>query len=179
MKSWDFNHILEKLLDNVKSTLTKKNAEYATDNDKLHNFRGIEARFGGRFTALDIARILQAKHTQSVDDLITTYHRTGRLPTPETLDEKIGDEIAYNTLIYALFLEEINKKLRNEPYVNNCASSLSINAEIDKMFETDTIAAQAMMDNSRCNHCENFGVLCKDCFHMNQFREAQNDTRRY
>jgi uncharacterized protein YqfB (UPF0267 family) len=108
MKIDEFNKVVEEQIKSIKSTLVKKAKEYATDDDRLHNFNlaGVLLDCSSVFALAG----MMTKHTVSVYDIIRQYNKLGITPTNELLNEKIGDLINYLILLKAMFISEINSK---------------------------------------------------------------------
>ena len=99
MKTDQFEKLLESRLVKMKQTLGAKAREYATDSDRLHNFR---VAAGVAETSVEKALWGMAlKHLVSVIDMIEGRTKV----TPELVDEKIGDLINYLVLLEAVFTE--------------------------------------------------------------------------
>ena len=100
MKTDQFEKLLKARLVKMEQTLGAKAREYATDSDRLHNFK---VAAGISETSVEKALWGMAlKHLVSVIDMIE-----GRTAvTPELVDEKIGDLINYLVLLEAVFMEE-------------------------------------------------------------------------
>jgi hypothetical protein len=105
MNSETFNKIVEDRCEAIKKTLIQKGKEYASDDDRLYNFKRQSEM--NRQTPQEAARGNWTKHLVSVMDLIE-----GRIePTEYLLNEKIGDSINYLILIESLFKEKkVNMK---------------------------------------------------------------------
>jgi hypothetical protein len=94
-----FDFLLERRLSLTKRLLASKATEYATDADRLHNFKTAAVEFGG--TPEEACKGYMLKHWMSVRDLIV-----GERPvTRELLDDKIGDVVNYMILLEALLIE--------------------------------------------------------------------------
>lgn len=103
MKPVDFNKIVLERMDKCKNTLVRKAQEYATEEDRLHNFY-----IGANFlddTPAKYALSLMTKHLVSVRDIVLSKER----PSQEIIDEKIGDAINYFILLEAILQEEKTK----------------------------------------------------------------------
>lgn len=96
MDAKQFNDIIIKMQEWQRNTLVSKAEEYATDQDRLHNFKKI-ADFVG-ITPAQVGLVLMLKNLVSLTDAIMFEKRM----TPEFLDEKIGDPYNYLPLIRAL-----------------------------------------------------------------------------
>jgi hypothetical protein len=95
----EFSIIIEKQIDRCKKILGVKAGEYATDADRLHNFK-IAAALQG-ITPLQALAGMMAKHTVSVYDLACS----GRGHPQALWDEKITDSINYLLLLAAMVKE--------------------------------------------------------------------------
>ena len=100
MTSDIFNKHLHYMQTVTVDTLTAKAAEYASDGDRLHNFKVAAATQG--ITPAKALGGMMCKHTVSVYDMIGTGE-TYPLPLWE---EKIKDSINYLFLLWALVNEE-------------------------------------------------------------------------
>jgi len=120
MKAEQFNEIFERRQNLSNETLVKKAEEYATDHDRLHNFK--RAGEMAECSAIKALAGMKLKHDVSVADMIDDAER-GVMPSRELLDEKIGDSINYLHLLEALFVEQIEVGLNDHSveYVQNDA----------------------------------------------------------
>lgn len=100
MNSEQFAHIFEKQVEKCREVLLGKAVEYATDDDRLHNFTAA-APFVGQ-TPQQVLGGYMLKHTMSIYDMIGDDHDPGDL---EKWDEKITDHINYLILLKALLAE--------------------------------------------------------------------------
>ena len=108
MTEKEFQHVLTTRLIKIKETLSSKAKEYATDNDKLHNFN-----VGARLTGQTRERVLWGfalKHYISFLDILDNLDK-GKLPTEAMVDEKIGDLINYLVLVEASLKDRLDAKL--------------------------------------------------------------------
>jgi len=95
----DFEQAIKKHLAIIDKNLLEKAREYAVDGDRLHNFNRAASILGDcREKALFGFAL---KHLVSVMDMIDDINETGKLPTQEKLDEKLGDLGTYIALLYA------------------------------------------------------------------------------
>lgn len=100
MDNKDFNEILKARQRAIHNTLGMKEKEYAHGGDRLHNFK-VAARMNG-VTVSEALWGMATKHLVSVTDLVV-----GNLkPTPDMVNEKIGDMINYLILLEAVLWEE-------------------------------------------------------------------------
>lgn len=100
MTNEHFKNILQMRLAATETTLAKKAHEYASDEDRLHNFK--KAAMVLNCTPKQALLGMLAKHLVSVIDLVND-------PADATWalwDEKIGDSINYLILLEALVKEE-------------------------------------------------------------------------
>ena len=100
MDAKTFNQYLTDMQMISVDTLKAKAAEYATDGDRLHNFKVAAAIEG--ITPKQALGGMMAKHTVSVYDMIGT----GNTYPLELWEEKIKDSINYLFLLWALVNEE-------------------------------------------------------------------------
>ena len=100
MNNEDFRNNLDTIHEKIETVLGAKGEEYATDNDRLHNFK-VAAGVQG-ITVKEALSGMMAKHTVSVYDMIAD----GKDHSQEKWDEKILDHINYLILLRALVVEE-------------------------------------------------------------------------
>ena len=100
MTSEVFNQHLQHMQEVTVDTLMNKAKEYATDGDRLHNFK-VAASVQGISPTAALAGMM-AKHTVSVYDMIGT----GDFYPLELWEEKIKDSINYLFLLWALVQEK-------------------------------------------------------------------------
>lgn len=100
-----FNQVVMDQIDQTQNTLVKKSAEYATDEDRLHNFK-VAADLQGVSMREALAGMM-AKHTVSVYDLCSD---AGTMYTEAYIDEKIGDHINYLILLKAVLIDEMDSR---------------------------------------------------------------------
>lgn len=100
MTSEIFDQHLQHMYGVTVATLVSKAKEYATDGDRLHNFK-VAANVQGISPLAALAGMM-AKHTVSVYDMIGT----GEVYPLELWEEKIKDSINYLFLMWALLNEE-------------------------------------------------------------------------
>ena len=111
MDSKTFDLILKQRILNMKRILASKGKEYASNNDRLYNFKRAgqikrespEAAWLGMFS----------KHLVSILDLIENPDTvlTSKKKPVEYIDEKIGDAINYLVLLEGLVLERLSNKI--------------------------------------------------------------------
>lgn len=100
MTKQDFDKIVDQRLALIKTSLETKGKEYATDTDKLHNFRkaaeindtSMERSLWGMVT----------KHLVSVMDMVFS----DKIYSFKYINDKIGDMINYLILLEAVLKEE-------------------------------------------------------------------------
>lgn len=104
-----FNSIVLDQLETQKAILIKKAGEYATDTDRLHNFRAGSQLTGQTMRATVAGMML--KHTTSVYDMLNAEEDTFSM---EMWREKIGDHINYLLLSLAVVIEERGIRSQDE-----------------------------------------------------------------
>jgi hypothetical protein len=95
-----FESILKNMQMKQDLTLVSKAKEYASEEDRLHNFKKI-ADFVG-ITNAQVAMVLMLKNLVSLNDAIMME----KSMSEEFLDEKIGDPYNYLVLIRALIEDD-------------------------------------------------------------------------
>lgn len=105
-----FDKLLEKRIEATKIILASKNKEYASDEDKLHNFKRAGKMLGQVPEQALVG--MWAKHIISLLDIVDKIDKDedeemvqvclGNGLTQEMLEEKIGDAVNYLILLEAL-----------------------------------------------------------------------------
>lgn len=104
MNKPDFDLLVERRCVQIRETLTRKAAEYATEN-RFHNFI-----VGGRkanITPESALMGMKLKHDVSVDDLVSWAGTCPEKLTLTLIDEKIGDSINYLILLEGMLKERV------------------------------------------------------------------------
>lgn len=102
MKAEKFDQILQTRVEKMIQVLGAKADEYATDRDRLHNFKR-----AGQLLNCSPERALigmLTKHLVSILDIVDNVE-SGKKPTVGLWDEKIGDVINYCVLLDGLVNE--------------------------------------------------------------------------
>jgi len=100
-----FEEIFRAQVADCETTLLRKGYEYATDEDRLHNFR-VAGALQGETTIQALGGML-AKHIVSIFDLM----QQNKPIDMDIWNEKIGDAMNYLFLLKALVLE-------SQPHLN-------------------------------------------------------------
>lgn len=104
MNAKDFDLMLNARLGKIVATLGHKAKEYASNKDRLHNFkRAAELR---NMEQKSVLLGMLVKHWVSIEDLVNTEEQY----LMETVDEKIGDAINYLILLEAHLKEHLYSK---------------------------------------------------------------------
>lgn len=103
----EFEQVFEHRANVCREVLIVKAAEYATEGDRLHNFKAAAA-LKGTNPAEALGGML-VKHLVSLFDMIGSGEDYSR----EIWDEKIGDSLNYLFLLDAIVVENENEKYRN------------------------------------------------------------------
>lgn len=106
MKLDRFEEVIKKHIAKIDHLLLVKAKEYASDEDRLHNFNK-----GAQITGECREKVLFSfalKHLISVMDIIDAHNKNGTLPNQATLDEKFGDLGAYIAILYSSFQDKID-----------------------------------------------------------------------
>lgn len=109
MNSEEFEQIFNEQVDICRSMLLNKAAEYAEDDDRLHNFNS--AAILQQCSREEALAGMMAKHTVSIYDMISDG---ANLFSLEKWDEKITDHINYLILLKALIVDELQKEQADE-----------------------------------------------------------------
>ena len=115
MNKDQFDEIVERRTRKIVKTLTTKAKEYASDDDRFHNFN-VAARIAGT-TPEEALKGMMLKHIVSVFDMIEwSYTDEGRL-NEAIIDEKIGDTINYLVLLEGMMRHQLSRRIARETYV--------------------------------------------------------------
>lgn len=106
MNDREFEKIVDRRLSIVQKILTSKTKEYATDKDRLHNFKRSSEVLGVSPAKSCFAYF--TKHLVSIMDMVDF-----RRPSQLAIDEKFTDAINYLLLLEALLVERENEKRKN------------------------------------------------------------------
>ena len=101
MTHLEFNEIVNKRFVKAKKVLLVKAEDYATDADRLRNFK--DGAFINQISEEEYALALVTKHIVALRDFITGDKDI----TAKFIDEKIGDIINYMLLIEAILTEKL------------------------------------------------------------------------
>lgn len=115
MNEKDFGKVVESRIDKIRSVLGAKAKEYASDTDRLHNFKKGAAMFG--CTPETHCLMLASKHSISIADMVAALDKpslsdaiNAALQPGDAIakwEEKIGDAINYLILLEGLVKERI------------------------------------------------------------------------
>jgi len=105
MTKLEFDKIVRRRLGLVERTLIARAKEYATDADRLHNFK--EAALLEGCSPADALRGFALKHWVSVRDVVRDWADPESGITFAQVDEKIGDAIAYLCLLECVLVENL------------------------------------------------------------------------
>lgn len=101
MNTNEFTNVLEEQIERSTNVLVVKANEYATDGDRLHNFK--QAAHLQGITPREALGGMMAKHTVSIYDMCNNPEK---VYSDEVINEKIGDHINYLLLLRAVFEDE-------------------------------------------------------------------------
>jgi hypothetical protein len=100
----EFQVVVERRIALTRQTLDAKKHHYASDADRMHNFKVMAELQGG--TPEESLLGVAVKHWFSVREMVDQFARTGAAPTRGQVDEKLGDAVCYLFLLEGLFEEE-------------------------------------------------------------------------
>lgn len=103
-----FEDCIENRIRNIREVLLVKAKEYATEDNRFHNF-DVAARILN-ITPEQALQGMLVKHIVSVFDLIEWAEIGTSMLTKQIIDEKIGDTINYLILLEGLLLKRIETK---------------------------------------------------------------------
>lgn len=104
MHARDFNVVLDDQLAKATATLGSKAGEYATDDDRLSNFKKAAALEGK--TQPQAVHGMMVKHLVSISDMV----QSGEDYPMEVWEEKLGDAINYMILLKASVVEGLSHR---------------------------------------------------------------------
>lgn len=108
MTPQNFDKLVERRVELIKSVLKSKAGEYASSKDRLHNFQRAANMLG--VTREKALVGMWAKHIVSVLDIVDGFDI--KKPTEELINEKIGDSICYLVLLEAILKEDSEKEVK-------------------------------------------------------------------
>jgi hypothetical protein len=103
-----FEDCIENRIHNIQKVLSARAEEYATEDNRFHNF-DVAARILN-ITPEQALQGMMLKHIVSTFDLIERTDGNTDMLTKEIIDEKIGDTINYLILLEGLLLRRIEAK---------------------------------------------------------------------
>jgi hypothetical protein len=103
-----FEECIEHRIQNIRDILLVKAKEYATENNRFHNF-DVAARILN-ITPEQALQGIMLKHIVSVLDLVQWTETDTNMLTKQIIDEKIGDTINYLILLEGLLLRRLEAK---------------------------------------------------------------------
>ena len=111
MNSEKFNQTIEEQIKICRDLLISKNKEYATENDRLSNFRQPSSLMN--MSPAEVAFCYDSKHIASIQKIVHEISQ-GKIPSLELWQEKITDYLNYGLLMKACVLEEIENASNNQ-----------------------------------------------------------------
>lgn len=161
MNSEWFEKVIKEQIKTCEDVLIGKAKEYATDDDRLHNFKNAAGMMS--CDPKEALAGMMAKHTISVYDMC----RSGKDYPIELWNEKITDHINYLLLLKAVVEEDTNK----EPYFTLAYGEVPTfngkpveikepDKSVDKVIKGLTICAR---DYGDCKYCPYYYSFCSDC----------------
>lgn len=108
LKMTKFEECIQHRIKGIREVLLAKATEYATENNRFHNF-DVAARILNT-TPEQALQCMMLKHIVSVFDLVESAGTNSDLLTKQIIDEKIGDTINYLILLEGLLLRRIESE---------------------------------------------------------------------
>ena len=143
MKLTEFEQHYQHLSKLVEGMLIKKRAEYATEEDRISNFKQMCSLT--HHSPAENAANYWLKHISSTYDICVNASQ-GILPTQERLEEKITDSIAYLYLIYACLQEQMAQPPIQKR--SNCPLNGSVSDDSTK-DDTHTVSKSNSPQNAK------------------------------
>lgn len=112
MDAKKFEKLCKELLDESQNTLFWKSHEYASDSDRLANFRQPSSMMD--CSPAEVCLMYQMKHISSIAKMAKESSK-GILPTRELLQEKCKDMLNYTLIFYTIMSEMIEDQEPEEP----------------------------------------------------------------
>lgn len=106
MNADKFEKLCRELLGKAEGPLFQKSKEYATDEDRLANFRQPTSMLG--VSPAEVCLMYQMKHIASISKIAKETSQ-GVLPTKELLQEKCQDVLNYTLIFYTIVSEMIEE----------------------------------------------------------------------
>ena len=116
-----FDWAVERRIRKIRAVLSNKGKEYASETDRMHNFK-VAARFDGSTPERALWGML-LKHLVSVKDQVDALDRlpVDHMPDLPRWQEKLGDAINYLVLLEGLIWERVDREfdhhIQNQPAV--------------------------------------------------------------
>ncbi len=104
----EFDVLVNARLNKCQNTLCVKAKEYATDDNRLHNFEEAGRMQGTTSSAACLS--FGMKHIISVIDIVKAIGNNNAIVTKSVIDEKIGDTINYLLLLEACITQEMKER---------------------------------------------------------------------
>ncbi len=102
MQTSVFNTVVKQRCEKIENVLARKAGEYASTDDRLHNFKAAARALG---TTPEAALWgMYMKHFVSVQDAVLDPEFK---PTKEWIDEKLGDSVNYHILLEGVMIEKL------------------------------------------------------------------------
>lgn len=111
MKVEQFEKESRDVLEHCWGLLFSKAKEYASDEDRLWNFRQPTSMMGTN--PANVCLWYDMKHIGSLSEIARKVDM-GVVPSREMLKEKVGDYLNYGLLFYACMIEQIEKAEANQ-----------------------------------------------------------------
>lgn len=107
-----FTDVVESRIEKTRKVLIKKEEEYASTEDRFHNFK-VAARILN-CTPENALLGMAMKHFVSVLDIVESLDTPNPKLDIPLIDEKIGDAINYLILLEGMLLQRIEKNINSK-----------------------------------------------------------------
>jgi len=118
MNHEEFERVFERQVTQSREALVTKAKEYASDEDRMHNFKKAAALSGG--TPEKALWGFLVKHLVSLSDMVESEE----FYLADTWDEKVGDSINYLILLRALAIDKHPSEIDPNPQFRRVVKDL-------------------------------------------------------
>lgn len=145
MNAKHFEELCRELLDKSEETLFRKSKEYASDEDRLANFRQPTAMM--KMSTAEVCLMYQMKHISSIAK-IAKETSNGILPTKELLQEKCQDMLNYTLIFYTTVCEMLEQEQKDLDRVTlPSVGSWDLNVSVDPYMSPSILPTHEQSNN--------------------------------
>lgn len=119
MDQEEFEQVFDRVIEQSRAVLVEKAREYASDGDRMHNFKRAAGFTGG--TPEQALWGFLTKHLVSLSDMV----RSEKVYPAEVWDEKLGDALNYLILLRALVFDSEYERSKTDDVASEDAIDYS------------------------------------------------------